>query len=321
MMQQIKVTDIGFLIGNATNEEAATGCTVIVAPHGAAAGVCVQGSAPATRETDGLNPINMIEAIHAVVLSGGSAYGLDACSGVMQYLEQKGVGFDVGVCPVPIVCGASLFDLTCGRFDVRPDKAMGYQACQYAYEQNNYQDGNFGAGTGASVGKYLGMATAMKTGIGSYAVQIGKLKIGAVVAVNALGDIFDLHTGQQIAGILDKGKLCNTEQVMLDKIFDQREYWRENTTIGCVLTNAKLSKTGANKVAQMAHDGYARTINPVHTSLDGDTIFAMASGEVADVSTDTLGTLAARVVAQAINNAVRNCESAYGLTAFRDIAV
>lgn len=318
-MQQINVTDIGFLIGNVTHEEGGTGCTAIVAPNGAAAGVSVQGSAPATRETDCLNPINMIDAIHAVVLSGGSAYGLEACSGVMQYLEQQGVGFDVGVGRVPIVCGASLFDLACGRFDVRPDKEMGYRAGQYAYEGGSYQDGNYGAGTGASVGKYLGMKTAMKTGIGSYAVQIGELKIGAIVAVNALGDIFDLHTGKQIAGILEQGKLCSTEQVMLTKIFEQHESWRENTTIGCVLTNARLSKVAANKVAQMAHDGYARTINPIHTSLDGDTIFTMALGEVEGLSTDTLGTLAARVMGEAINNAVRHSKSAYGLTAFCDM--
>lgn len=318
-MKPIPITDIGFNIGNATNQEGATGCTVIIAPNGACAGVDVRGSAPATRETDCLNPINMIDKIHAVVLSGGSAYGLDSCSGVMQYLEEHDIGFDVGKGKVPIVCGAALFDLICGSFDVRPDKAMGYLASQNANSPHLYQDGNYGAGTGASVGKYLGMQTAMKTGLGSYAIQIGKLKIGAIVALNALGDIFDYHTGKQIAGIFEQGKWKRTEQLMIDGIFDQKELWRENTTIGCILTNAKLSKTEVNKVAQMAHNGYARTINPVHTSLDGDTIFAMASGEIAGVSPDTLGTLAARVMAEAINNAVKHSKSAYGLTAFCDI--
>ena len=198
-MEEIKISDIkGIKIGNAQNVEGATGCTAIICEKGAWAGIDVRGGGPASRETELLKPVNMVQQIHCVMLSGGSAYGLDASGGAMQYLEEKGIGFNVGVGLVPIVCGASLFDLVVGDPKCRPDKAMGYAACLAAEKGEEPEQGNFGAGTGASVGKFLGMDYMMKSGLGTYAVQIGKLQVGAIVAVNALGDVIDVNTGNRI---------------------------------------------------------------------------------------------------------------------------
>lgn len=313
-MREININDIkGFEIGHAQDVEGATGCTVIICKEGAKAGVDVRGGGPASRETELLKPVNMVEEIHAVMLSGGSAYGLDAGAGAMQYLEEKGVGFDVGVGLVPIVCGASLFDLVVGDPKCRPDKAMGYEACKNAGTGPVVQ-GNVGAGTGASVGKFLGPDRMMKSGLGTYAVEVGDVKCGAIVAVNALGDIFDIDTGKRLAGILseDKKSIVSTEDIMLAEAGKSRNVFKGNTTIGCVITNAKLTKAQANKLASMAHNGYARAIRPVHTSADGDSIFLMSTNEV-EVMPDTLGMLAAEVMARAIGNAVRNSASAYGL--------
>jgi len=318
-MKEIKITDIkGIKVGHAQDFHGGTGCTVILCEKGAWAGVDVRGGAPASRETELLKPVNMVEQIHAVVFSGGSAYGLDAAAGVMAFLEEKGVGFDVGVGVVPIVCGASLFDLIVGDPKCRPDKKMGYQACINAGD-GPVAEGNVGAGTGATVGKFLGIERMMKSGLGTYALQVGYLQVGAIAVVNALGDVVDVDTGQRIAGLLneDCSGLSNTEEVMYAHYAHDKNIFSGNTTLGCVVTNAKLIKTQANKLASIAHDGFARAIRPVHTMADGDTVFALATGEV-EVMPDAVGALAAEVMARAINRAARTAEPAYGLKAARD---
>lgn len=318
-MKEVSITDImGIKIGHAQSLEGGTGCTVILCEDGAYAGVDVRGGGPASRETELLKPVNMVEQIHAVMLSGGSAYGLDAGSGAMQYLEEKGKGFDVGVGVVPIVCGASLFDLVVGDPKCRPDKAMGYEACLNASSEKP-QEGNIGAGTGATVGKFLGMDYMMKSGLGTYGLQIGDLLIGAIVAVNALGDVIDVDSGKRLAGILNKEKtaIYDTEKTMYEEYDKNRNVFSGNTTIGCIVTNAKLTKTQANKIASIAHNGFARTIRPVHTMADGDTIFVLATGE-AEVMPDAVGALSAEVMAKAVNRAVMAAEPAYGLKCARD---
>ncbi len=323
-MKEINITEIpGFRIGNAQNKEGATGCTVVVCEGGARAGVSVKGGGPATRETDLLDPQKMVQEIFGLCLSGGSAYGLDAATGVMKYLEDKGIGFDVGMGIVPIVPAACLFDLVIGDFKCRPDAEMGYQACidSEQWAEKPFCGGNIGAGTGATVGKFKGLDTLMKSGLGTYAVQSGDLKIGAVVAVNALGDVFDADTGEEIAGMLtEDGKAFdNTCQAMWESVQRDKNVFTGNTTIGFLITNAALTKDQCNKLADMAHDGYARAIQPVHTSADGDTIFFLAKGDVS-VNQDALGDLGAYVMAKAINDAVRRAETAYGAKAVRDLS-
>jgi L-aminopeptidase/D-esterase-like protein len=318
-MKEIKITDIkGIKIGNAQDIVGATGCTVIICENGACAGVDVRGGAPASRETELLKSVNMVDRIHAVMLSGGSAYGLDAASGAMAYLEEKGIGFDTGIGVVPIVCGASLFDLAVGDPKCRPDKEMGYEACKNS-EAMQISEGNRGAGTGAAVGKFMGIEHMMKSGLGIYAASIGELQVAAVVAVNALGDIIDIDTGKRIAGLLNKDntKISNTEEAMYAQYSDEKNVFSGNTTIGCIVTNAILKKTQANKLASIAHNGFARAIRPVHTMSDGDTIYVMATGEVKAMP-DAVGALATEVMARAINRAVKAAEPAYGLKAFRD---
>lgn len=318
-MKKIKITDInGIKVGHAQDIAGATGCTVILCEKGAWAGVDVRGGGPASRETELLKPVNMVEQIHAVMLSGGSAYGLDAGSGAMAFLEEKNIGFDVGVGVVPIVCGASLFDLVIGDPKSRPDKAMGYEACKNA-GSGPVAEGNAGAGTGATVGKFLGVAHMMKSGLGTYGVQIGGLQVAAIVAVNALGDVVDADTGKRIAGLLndENTALSNTEEVMYAQYAEDKKVFSGNTTIGCIVTNARLTKTQANKIASIAHNGFARAIRPVHTMADGDTVFVMATGEV-EAMPDAVGALAADVMARAINRAARMAAPAYGLKAARD---
>ncbi len=318
-MKEIKVTDIeGIKIGNAQDEGGGTGCTAIICEEGAWAGVDVRGGGPASRETELLKPVNMAQQIHCVMLSGGSAFGLEAGDGAMQFLEEKGIGFDVGIGVVPLVCGASLFDLVVGDPKCRPDKAMGYEACKNA--GGEISGGNRGAGTGATVGKFLGPDRMMKSGLGTYAVEIGDVQCGAVVAVNALGDITDMYSGEKIAGILspDGTEIMDTCEIMYEEIGKEKNVFTGNTTIGCVITNAKLTKDQANKLASIAHNGYAKTISPVHTSADGDTIFVMATGKV-DVNPDSLGALATEVMARAIMDAGRSAEAAYGLKSSRDL--
>ncbi|GFR36693.1 P1 family peptidase [Thermobrachium celere] len=306
-MKEINITDIkGIKIGNAQNFEARTGCTVVICEEGATCGVDVRGGAPGTRETDLLNPVNLVDKVHAVVLSGGSAFGLDASCGVMQFLEERNIGFDVGVTKVPIVCSAVLFDLMVGDYRVRPDKKMGYEACVNAYEIKRIENGKFGAGTGATVGKILGPEYAVDGGLGFYAVKVGELEVGAVVAVNCLGDVVDPRTGEIIAGALneDKTAFIDSTKVMLSRYNDRTNLFSGNTTIAVVVTNARLTKAEATKVSSMAHDAFARTMRPAHTMFDGDTIFTMATGEV-EVDISTLGMIATSVLEEAIIRAVR----------------
>lgn len=313
-MKEISINEIEPVrIGQVENSKAGTGCTVFVCPEGMRAGLDVRGGGPAGRETQLLNPLMAAQEIHAVVLAGGSAFGLEAANGVMNCLEERDIGFDVGVTKVPLVVQSSLFDLTVGDTFTRPDVKMGYEAAKQALENPNYRDGNYGAGCGCTVGKIGGMETCMKTGIGSYAVQIEDLKIGAVVAVNALGDIFDWKIGEQIAGLLteDQNGFRSTEEVLQSSIEAVENRFVENTTLGIIITNAAFDKAALCKIAGMAHDGYARSIRPVHTSADGDSIYAVSVGEV-KADRDVIGALAAEVISEAIKRAVQNAESAYG---------
>lgn len=319
-MKKINIRDIeGIRIGNAQNPSAGTGCTVILSETGMYAGLDVRGGGPASRESELLNPLTAAQQIHAVLLGGGSAFGLDAAGGVMQFLEEKNIGFDVGITKVPLVCQSDLFDLTVGDPYTRPDKAMGYEACVNAFA-DNYQDGCFGAGTGATVGKFKGMDFCMKSGIGSYAVQIGELKIGAIVAVNALGDIYDPHTGKIIAGMLnnDHNDFADTTKFLYQSYEIHENKFVDNTTIGAIITNAHFTQNQLCKIAGMAHNGYARAIRPVHTSADGDSIYALSTGDV-PADCDMVGTLAADVMSEAILSAVKNAVSAYGFPALCDL--
>lgn len=319
-MKEIQFTDIdGIKVGHAQDLKAATGCTVIICEEGATGGVDVRGGSPGTRETDLLDPQNLVDKIHAVMLSGGSAFGLDAASGAMKYLEEKDIGFDVQVTKVPIVCSAVLFDLVVGDYKVRPDLEMGYKACVNATEKE-CPNGNIGAGTGATVGKFLGIERAMKGGLGSYAIQIGDLKVGAIVAVNALGDIIDPETGEVLAGLLDEDKknLAGTENIMAKKYSEKKNIFSGNTTIGVVATNGIFTKAEANKLASMSHNGYARTMRPAHSIFDGDTIFAMATGKI-EADINVVGFLAARTMERAVVNAIKSAESAYGFKAYREL--
>lgn len=319
-MDEINISSIeGIKIGNAENMDAATGCTVILCEKGASAGVDIRGGAPGTRETALLNPINMIEKIHAVLLSGGSAYGLDAASGIMQYLEEKKIGFDVGITKVPIVSGAVLFDLNIGDYKIRPDKDMGYSACINA-ENDIFREGSYGAGTGATVGKILGTGFAMKGGLGAYAVQAGDLKVGALVAVNCLGDVIDPTNNKILAGAFnrEKSKFISTEEFMIQNYYQKSDVYSGNTTIGAVITNAAFNKTQMNKIASMAHNGFGRVIRPSHTMQDGDTIFALSTGKVkADI--DTVGLLAANVIEKAVINGIKKAVSIGPYLSYTDI--
>ncbi|HVN97902.1 MAG TPA: P1 family peptidase [Syntrophorhabdaceae bacterium] len=319
MIKEIPFSDFDAIkIGHADIREAATGCTVIISEQGAITGVDVRGGAPGTRETDLLAPTNLIEKVNAVFLAGGSAFGLDAAAGIMQFLEEKHIGFDVRVTRVPIVTGAVLFDLTVGDSRIRPDKQMGYQACVNAHVGESRQ-GNVGAGTGATVGKIMGVTRAMKSGLGMYALKADELKVGAIVAVNCLGDVIDPATGEVLAGVLNEdGKtIANTEEIMVRAQSKGTNLFGGNTTVGVVVTNASLTKAQATKVASMSQNAYARTMRPAHTMFDGDTIFAMALGETErDVS--VVGMLAARAMEHAIIAAVKNAGPLYNLKCYRD---
>ena len=320
-MKEISIREIGPVrIGQAEDAENGTGCTVFVCEEGMRAGLDVRGGGPASRESQLLNPLTAAQQIHAIVLAGGSAFGLGTANGVMQCLEERGIGFDVGVTKVPLVAQADLFDLTVGDAFRRPDPEMGYAAAVRALDSPNYRDGNYGAGCGASVGKAGGMETAMKTGVGSYAVQIGDLKLGAIVVLNALGDIYDWKNGRQIAGLLseDKSELASTMQTMCRSIEVIDNKFTGNTTIAVIITNAHFEKAQLCKIAGMGHDGYARSINPVHTSADGDSIYAVSVGEVA-ADQDLVGALGAQVLSEAIVRAVTSADSAYGLSSAKDL--
>ncbi|MCB9102104.1 MAG: P1 family peptidase [Anaerolineales bacterium] len=311
----------GIQVGHAQNLTAATGCTVVLTPAGAVCGVDQRGGAPGTREISLLQPMHLVEKVNAVLLAGGSAFGLAAADGVMRWLEEHHIGLDVIVARVPIVPAAVLFDLTIGRSDIRPDAAMGYEACQNAVnETSGLSTGSVGAGTGATVGKIIGPQAAMKAGIGAAVIEVRpNLFVGALIAVNCFGDVIDPQSGQILAGArkLPDGGFANTMQVMKQTT---GAYIRPgNTVIGLVATNAPLSKETANKVAQMAHNGLARTVRPAHTMFDGDTLFALSTGtgQLGDVN--LIGAFAAEAVAQAVVDAVQQATSLAGVPALRDL--
>ena len=301
----------GVKIGHAQSEPHATGCTVILPDKKAVCGLDVRGGGPASREPQLLNPLMSNDSVNAVLLSGGSAFGLDAAGGVMQDLEARGKGVKVGTSIVPIVVGSCIFDLGCVAGSVRPDAKMGYRACEDA-QRNLERNGNVGAGTGATVGKILGNDRSMKSGLGCYAVQVGSLQVGAIVTVNAIGDVYDMETGKELAGLLNKEKtaMISSEREAV-KLLQLASTFCLNTTIGCIITNAGLDKAEMNKVAAMASNGMARTIRPVNTSMDGDSVYAMSVGHVRSCA-DVVGTLAAHVMAKAINRAVLETKPVYG---------
>ena len=318
------LTDVaGLKLGHFNHPGRPTGCSVVIAEQGAVCGVDVRGGAPGTRETDLLAPANLVEQVHAVLLSGGSAFGLDAASGVMRYLEERGIGFAVGEARVPIVPAAILFDLEVGDGKLRPDAAAGYAAARSASASRS-PEGNVGAGAGATVGKLFGFDRAMKGGLGSAALRLPgqPLVVAAVVAVNAVGDVLDPATGGVLAGARDaSGKgFADSRRALIEGRVPLLQPAGRNTTLGVVGTNARLTKAEATKVAQMAHDGLARSIVPSHTPWDGDTIFTLSTGPVeAPGGALLVGCLAAEVVAAAVVRAVRAATALPGLPAARDL--
>jgi L-aminopeptidase/D-esterase-like protein len=302
----------GVLVGHATDHDALTGCTTVLFEEPAVVGVDVRGSSPGTRETDRLGPHGTVRRTHALLLTGGSAFGLAAAEGVVRFLEENDVGLDIGVARIPLVAAAVLFDLVVGDPAVRPGPEMGYEAAAAA-KSADFAQGSVGAGTGATVGKVLGLEWAMKGGVGSASVALegGRLVVGALAAVNAFGDVRDPRTGRVIAGPRQEdGTLGDTVELLPEAV--ARMGWGENTTLGIVATNAALEKRDANKVAQMAHDGLARTIEPVHTTVDGDLVFAASVGEV-EAATDVVGAWGARVMQEAIVRAVQTAEGVAGI--------
>jgi L-aminopeptidase/D-esterase-like protein len=320
------ITDVsGIKVGHFTDKRRPTGCTVILCEGGAFAGVDVRGGAPGTRETDLLNPINTVQRAYAIVLSGGSAFGLDAASGVMRYLDEKGIGFKVGSAGVvPIVPSAILFDLEIGDPKIRPTAQSGYEACEVA-GAGPVTEGNIGAGAGATVGKLFGLQHAMKSGMGTASIHVANtgVVVAAIVAVNAVGDVYNPGNGDIVAGARTadgKGFLDSMARIRGGYRVPIRTQAGTNTTIGVVATNATLTKTEMTKVAQMAHDGLARTINPVHTPMDGDTIFALATATLSQrVDHGMIGALAADVMAQAVLRAIFNATGIAGLPSYRDL--
>lgn len=327
-VREIPITDVpGLRIGHAENEEAKTGVTVLIFDQGAAAGVDISGGGPASRETPLASPVTADNPLNAIVLSGGSAFGLAAGDGVMRYLEEHGMGYPTGFANVPLVCQSCIYDLGMGRADIRPDAAMGYEACVQAEDWsknasslqetfscaadfNKSLCGSIGAGCGASVGKICGMERSMKSGIGICAVSVGSLKMAAVVVLNALGDIFNPETGQKIAGLLDPERKHFSDTCeelyrfsqQTDLFTGETELTSSNTTIGAIITNGKFSKAQLSKIASMTRCAYARCINPVATMADGDSIYAVSTGDIpADIN--MAGTLAAQIMAEAIQRA------------------
>ena len=308
-MREIDIMEVGgFSVGHAEYKDAGTGCTVILFDGLTPTGISVRGGGPASRDTRLLDPMMSNEGINAVLLSGGSAFGLDAAGGVMRWLEERGQGLVVAGVTVPLVCQSCVFDLTVGRSDVRPDAALARLACDNASRQSPAQ-GNEGAGTGCSVGKVLGIKRAMKSGFGSFAVEAGGIKVGALVAVNAIGDVYD--GAERIAGVRDdRGR--STEDIAFEDFAPADTVPGGNTTIGLVVTNVQFNKAKLCKLADISHDAFARAIRPVHTQLDGDSIYAASVGDKrADL--DVVGVMAAHAMERAIVQAVRASSSAYGL--------
>lgn len=306
-IREIAITDMPEVsIGNVQSDEAKTGVTVLLFDKkGAVVGVDISGGGPASRETPLTSPVTADNPINAIVLSGGSAYGLAAADGVMRCLEDHGIGFETGYAKVPLVCQSCIYDLGYGSATVRPDSAMGYAACEKALAGGNPSCGSVGAGTGATVGKICGMDRAMKSGLGMYAVELGELRMAAVVVVNALGDIFDPSTGKKIAGLLTAdGTSFGDSCEELWKMGRRENLFTGNTTIGAVFTNGKFNKAQMNKIASMTRNAYARCINPVGTMADGDSIYAASAGDV-EADLNVAGTLAAHVMERAIVAAIR----------------
>ena len=301
------ITDVaGIEVGHHTDSRRPTGCTVVVARDGAVAGVDVRGAAPGTRETDLLDPTHLVQQIHAIVLAGGSAFGLEAATGAVRWLEEQGIGLDVGVGRIPLVPAAVLFDLTVGDMKIRPDAAAGYAACQAASRAAPAQ-GSVGAGAGAVVGKMFGLANAMKGGIGTASVRVGSVTVGALIACNAVGDVISPDTAQPIAGArTDDGlQLRNSQRALLAGEAPRPLLAGSNTTIGVIATDAQITKAQAHRLAVVGHDGLARSINPVHTMSDGDTLFALGTGMAGEgPGMLVLAAMAAEAVARATEQAV-----------------
>lgn len=308
-MERITLESIeDFLVGNAQDTDAMTGCTAIIAPAGAVCGVDVRGGSPGTRDTDALDPKCGREQVHGIILSGGSAFGLDCAGGLMSLLEEKKIGRDVGVTVVPNVCAAILFDLKCGRGDVRPDARMGRQAGENAFDREPFRSGNYGAGTGATVGKVMGSKYAMKGGVGAAAFRQGELYAAAVFAVNCAGDVTE--NGSIIAGVRDKDGLsfADSEEIFLRAYSENRDLFASNTVIGCIMTNAVLTKPQAGRISAQGQNAIARCIRPAHTIHDGDTVFTLSTKKVpADIN--SVGILAARAAEAAIIDAVKSAET------------
>ncbi|MBI4302236.1 MAG: P1 family peptidase [Chloroflexi bacterium] len=309
-------------VGHYTDKVGVTGCTVVLCEQGAVAGVDVRGSAPGTRETDLLRPMNLVQEVHAILLAGGSAFGLGAADGVMRYLEERGYGFDAGMTKVPIVPAAIIFDLAIGDAKARPGPDAGYEAC-LATTNQGIAEGSIGAGTGATIGKALGMERATKGGLGIASLTLeNNVVVSALVVVNAMGDVIDPETGATLAGPRGESGFISTLEI-LRKGQGHRNLPLQNTTLGVVTTNAYLTKEQANKLAQMAHDGLARAVRPAHTMADGDVIFALSLGKDPQVKVDltTLGAMAAEVVATAIVRGIRQAESLGGIPAVKDLSL
>lgn len=306
------ITDVaGIEVGHHTDQRRPTGCSVIIARDGAVAGVDVRGAAPGTRETDLLDPSNLVQQVHAILLAGGSAFGLEAATGAVRWLEEQGIGLDVGVGRIPLVPSAVLFDLTVGDMQIRPDAAAGYAACAAA-SRNPPPQGNVGAGAGAVVGKMFGLANAMKAGIGSASVRVGGVTVGALIACNAVGDVISPDNAQPLAGArTDDGRgLRDTQRSLLAGVAPRPLLAGVNTTIGVIATDAAITKVQAHRLAVVGHDGLARSINPVHTMSDGDTLFALGTGLAGEgPGMLVLGAMAAEAVARATEQAVLSARS------------
>lgn len=308
LLKEISILDIsGVSVGHAQSEKGKTGVTVLYFQNGAQVGCDISGGGPASREIHLTDSMTADNPINAVVLSGGSAYGLAASDGVMHCLEEHGIGYDTGYAKVPLVCQSCIYDLGYGSSTIRPDADMGYAACLTALENSDDRMGNVGAGCGATVGKLLGMRQSMKAGLGIAAVQLGELQIAAVVVVNAFGDIFNPENGEKNAGLMDEKRqgFLDLETVFMQMVTAPRDLFTSNTTIGCIVTNGKFDKAKLNKIASMTRNAYARCINPVGTLADGDSIYACSVGEI-EADLNLVGTLSAKVMQRAILNAVQS---------------
>ncbi|MCG8539331.1 MAG: P1 family peptidase [Clostridia bacterium] len=313
------ITDVkGIFVGQESDYENITGCTVVLCPDGATCGIDIRGGGPGSRECCLLNPMMTVEKVHTVFMAGGSSKGLGVADGIIQYLEERNIGFESEFAKIPIVPGSVIYDLSIGSSHARPTKEMGYRACLNAKSEKISQ-GNVGAGTGATVGKALGFRNCMKGGIGSASMTLRNgVTVGAIVTVNSFGEIRDNKTYETIAGVYAEGVIKDTNQCMFESDNITYSFNMENTTLAVIATNAKLSKVGCCKVAQMAANGLSKTIHPFGTTLDGDTTFVLSKGEL-ECDINILGTLAGEVVAQAVVNGIKSATSVAGVKAYQDI--